>query len=353
MDHDSNKTTSHCCHKKQTKTDLFFWGCLFLVVALYLTASLNLPYLSDLTWLRITAFTTYELLNRMWLGILLGIVMVSLLATIPREFIMAALGTNTGVRGVIRATFAGVLLDLCSHGILMVAASLYERGASTGQMIAFLVASPWNSFSLTLILIALIGLPWTLLFILLSMVIAIVTGLIFDALVKRSILPANPHRSDLPDDFMFWQEACSRMKSMELSPNFVGDSLKNGWQNSRMVLRWILFGILLASIIRASLSPEHFVQYFGATIAGLGLTVLVATLVEVCSEGSTPIAAELVNKARAPGNGFAFLMAGVATDYTEIMVLKSRTRSLKLALFLPLISLPQVLFVAWLINLGA
>ena len=30
----------------------------------------------------------------------------------------------------------------------------YERGATIGQVMAFLIASPWNSFSLTLILIA-------------------------------------------------------------------------------------------------------------------------------------------------------------------------------------------------------
>ena len=43
-------------------------------------------------------------------------------------------------------------------------------------------------------------------------------------------------------------------------------------------------------------------------------------------------------------------MTGVSTDYTEIMVLKETTGSLKLALFLPLLTVPQVLLVAWLLN---
>ena len=50
-------------------------------------------------------------------------------------------------------------------------------------------------------------------------------------------------------------------------------------------------------------------------------------------------------------NSFAFLMAGVSTDYTEIMVLKETTKSWKIALFLPLISLPQIVLVAWVINI--
>ena len=54
--------------------------------------------------------------------------------------------------GLLRAALAGVFLDLCSHGILAVGMKLYERGASAGQVMTFLLASPWNSFSLTLIL---------------------------------------------------------------------------------------------------------------------------------------------------------------------------------------------------------
>jgi hypothetical protein len=43
-------------------------------------------------------------------------------------------------------------------------------------------------------------------------------------------------------------------------------------------------------------------------------------------------------------------MAGVATDYTEIMVLKDTMRSWKIALFLPLLTLPQVVVVALVLN---
>lgn len=46
-------------------------------------------------------------------------------------------------------------------------------------------------------------------------------------------------------------------------------------------------------------------------------------------------------------------MAGVATDYTEIMVLKDVTKSWKIALFLPLITLPQVLLIGWILNMAS
>jgi uncharacterized membrane protein YraQ (UPF0718 family) len=221
---------------------------------------------------------------------------------------------------------------------------------SIGQVMAFIIASPWNSFSLTIVLITLIGLGWTLTFIVLSMVIAVISGLLFNALVDRKQLPSNPAKVDLPEDFAFWAESKKRLKQIEFSSTFIKEMLISGLKDSTMVLRWLLFGVVLASCLRAFLPVDLFQNYFGPTAMGLAITMIAATVIEVCSEGSTPIAADILNRASAPGNGFAFLMGGVSTDYTEIMVLKDVTQSWKIALFLPLLTLPQVLIVAAVIN---
>ena len=304
-------------------------------------------------WLHELAHSVFELMNTIWWGVLIGILMIAVLGRVPREFVMSALGTKSGSRGIVRATLAGVLLDLCSHGVLMVGAKLYERGASTGQVIAFLVSSPWNSLSLTLILIALIGLPWTLAFIVFSMVIAIITGILFDRFVAKGVLPANPQIRDLPAGFRFWPEAKAQLRDLEITGPYIIETLFAGIKESRMVLRWILFGVLLASVVRAFVPPEIFETLFGPTLLGLGVTLIVATILEVCSEGSTPIAADILTRAGAQGNSFAFLMGGVATDYTEIMILKDTTQSWRVALFLPLVTLPQVILLGWLINVFA
>jgi len=342
--------TEHYCHPPANKPDILLRvsGC--SIIFLYLHFALFQDSTHFAPWYNILAASVFDLVNTMWWGVTIGILMISLLARIPREFVISILGTRQGFTGILRATAAGLLLDLCSHGILMVGAKLYERGASIGQVTAFLIASPWNSFSLTLVLIALVGFWWTMGFIVLSMLIAIIVGVMFDALVKRGTLPANPQQIDLPEGFRFWANARQAIKETQFSAGFIGATLKNGIKESRMVMRWILFGVILASLIRAFLSPEIFGTWFGPTLAGLGLTVIVATILEVCSEGSTPIAADLLTRANAPGNGFAFLMTGVSTDYTEIMVLKETTRSWKIALFLPLLTVPQVLLVAWLLN---
>ena len=345
--HHNSEQHAPSCHSKK-RFDLLLWGSLTAVALLY-----GLEVFSPGLGYRLGEMSAaaFELVNTMWWGVLLGVIMLSLLTRVPREFVMSVLGQKAGLSGIARATAAGLMLDLCSHGILMVGAKLYERGASLGQVMAFLIASPWNSFSLTLVLFALVGVVWTLVFIAASLLIAMVSGLLFDLFVRRGTLPANPNSSDLPDDFQFWASARQGLRKTRFDRQFFLSMFKDGLSESRMVMRWIFFGVVLAAALRGLVPADLFQDYFGPSLLGLAATVLAATIIEVCSEGSTPIAADLLTRAHAPGNAFAFLMTGVSTDYTEIMVMKERTGSWKIALFLPLLTVPQVLAIAWLLNL--
>lgn len=290
------------------------------------------------------------LLKSMWWGIVLGIVAVGLMQRVPREYFSKLLGRGDTFGGLLRAAAAGLFLDLCSHGILMVGAKLYERGASLAQVMTFLIASPWNSFSLTLILFALIGLKWTIVFIIGSALIAVMTGYLYMVLTKRGVIAENPHKIDMPDGFNIRADARQRLKNFKFTPDFPVSVVIDGLREGRMVMRWLFFGTILAALIRAFVSTDMLVQYFGPTLLGLLFTLVATTIIEVCSEGSAPIGAELVTRAAAPGNGFAFLMAGVATDYTEIMVIRQITSSWKSALFLPLLTVPQVMLLGWIMN---
>jgi uncharacterized protein len=340
------ESTASCCAPSGRKFDWILWGSLVLVAAGVAGHFIGVGP----AWWHVFAHGTAEFMSKAWWGLLAGIVAVGVIGRLPQELITGLLGKGGSFGGILRAVLAGTLLDLCNHGILMVGAQLYRKGASLGQTLAFLVASPWNSLSLTLILASLIGWKWMLIFIALSMVIGVLTGWLADRLVKRGALPANPNHRDLPEDFRFgpaFREAMSRVK-----PN--AGNLKaitlDGLKESRMILRWIFFGVVLAAAIRAFVPTEIFSQYFGPSLLGLALTLVATTLIEVCSEGSSPVAADLLTRAMAPGNAFTFLMAGAATDYTEVMVLRETTKSWKAALALPLLTVPQVLLVAWILN---
>jgi len=320
------------------------------VFTLYLAQLIMPADVGEVRWVNTMAATSFDLINTMWWSLALSVVFVGALDRIPREMVTSILGRGDNFRGLLRATAAGVLLDLCSHGILMVGMKLYERGASLAQVMAFLIASPWNSISLTLVLVALIGPGWTVLFIVMSMFIALTAGLMFLGFVNRGVLPENTNETDLPADYHFFREVKSGLSGFRPDAKFWKDMLKDGFTGSRMVMRWIMFGILLAGAVRTFVSADDFATYFGASLGGLGLTLLAATVIEICSEGSTPLAADLLTRAHAPGNGFTFLMAGVATDYTEIMSIKDTTSSWRVALFLPLLTVPQVLIIGWVMN---
>lgn len=292
-----------------------------------------------------------KLLSVMWWGIAAGIIAVGVMQRVPREYFNAMLGRGDTFGGIIRAAIAGLVLDLCSHGILMVGAKLYERGASLAQVMTFLIASPWNSISLTFILIALVGLKWTMVFIAASAVIAVATGMIYVGLVKKGILPDNPHKTDLPVDFNLKADAKERLKHFKFNKAYVTGVIRDGFVEGRPVMRWLFFGLILAALVQTFVSTETLTQYFGPTMLGLFLTLLATTIIEICSEGSTPVGAELVTRAGAPGNGFTFLMAGVATDYTEMLVLREVTKSWKIALSLPLLTVPQILVLGYIMNM--
>jgi uncharacterized membrane protein YraQ (UPF0718 family) len=338
-----------CCGNKSRRIDYFFWACALITVSGYIMAlQMHVLPLGDKAG--VFVHTIYEFLNTIWPGFLIGMFFVALLGRIPKEMVMRILGRGDSIQGLFRATIAGVLFDLCSHGILMVAIKLYERGASIGQVMAFLIASPWNSLSLTVILYLLIGWQWTLLFIVLSVVIAFCSGLIFYQLQKHQLIPVNPHQVDIPSDYPLKRELCKLLSWRCLSFKNVVSFVKEGVLGSKIVVKWALFGVILTASIRTFADPEWFADYFGPTVAGLMLTLLVATIIEVCSEGSVPIASDIFHRASAPGNSFTFLMAGVSTDYTEIATLKESTRSWRLALLLPLVTLPQIMVIGWLLN---
>jgi len=119
---------------------------------------------------------------------------------------------------------------------------------------------------------------------------------------------------------------------------------------SDRVLWWIMIGAGLASALSAYVPSQFFNQYMGPDFVGMGVTLAVATILEVCSEGTAPLAFELYRQTGALGNAYVFLMAGVVTDYTEIGLIWV-TIGRRAAVWLPVIAVPQVLCLGVLVNL--
>ena len=278
--------------------------------------------------------------------ILLGLFLSGLLEHfIPREYISAVMAPSKK-RTILYSVGLGFLSSACSCGVLALSIQLYKKGASTSAVMAFLLASPWASMPLTFLLIGFFGWIKAFYIVLSAVVIALTTGRIFQILERRGLVERNEKTLAIGKDFSIFQDIRKRYARYQFSIKAISSDiqgvLRGAWALGDMILWWILIGMALASLAGAYIPAEIFRQYLGPTALGLGMTLVTATLMEVCSEGSSPFAFEIFRQTGALGNSFIFLMGGVVTDYTEIGLLWHNVGK-KTAVLLPLVTIPQVI----------
>lgn len=119
---------------------------------------------------------------------------------------------------------------------------------------------------------------------------------------------------------------------------------------SRMVLFWVSLGFVLSAVFGTVIPHGWWARFLGPSPFGLLATLGVAAAVEVCSEGTAPVAVELYRHTGALGNAFGFLMGGVVTDFTELSVVWANMGK-KVVGWLLLITLPQVFLLGMILNL--
>lgn len=300
------------------------------------------------------AFVDY--LKLIWWAILIGFLIGGIIDYfIPRQYIEKYLSRHRK-RTVIYSIVFGFLMSACSHGILAIAIELYKKGANTSSVIAFLLASPWANLPITVLLFGFFGLKAA--FVVLSaLIIAITTGLIYQVLERKGMVECQHCKmgEDKPvlTDFSIINDVKRRLKeytfNKENNLKAIKGTIRGSWSLTRMVLWWLLVGMIMASIARAFIPAHLFMEYMGPTTIGLIVTLFFATIIEVCSEGSSPLAFEIFSQTGAFGNSFTFLMAGVATDYTEIGLIWSNIGK-RAAIWLPIITVPQILILGYLFN---
>ncbi|MBI1979880.1 MAG: permease [Elusimicrobia bacterium] len=328
----------------------FYKNKLFLTVV-----SVSVLFLSSFFFSGLEMFRHHflEYLGMVWKALLLGFLIGGLIEVyIPRAYIVKLLASK-GSRSVLNATLLGFIFSGCSHGCLAITFELYKKGASIPAVIAFLLASPWANLSITLLLLSLFA--WKGFAILISaLAISLGAGFLYAFLDKKGWIEKNPNTVPEEESFSILKDIRERRRLYrfsvrELLGTDMPQVLKGSWHLAEMVIGWVLIGVTAASLIGSFLSPATFENWMGRNIQGLIVTLGLATVVEVCSEGSAPLAFEIYRQTGAFGNAFVFLMAGVVTDYTEIGLLWSNVGR-RTALWLPLLSVPMTLLIGFLMN---
>jgi len=289
-----------------------------------------------------------------WWAILLGLFLGGVIDHfIPRQYISAALATSKR-RSILHAVILGFFMSVCSHGILALAIQLHKKGAPTPCVVAFLMASPWANLPLTIMLIGFFGVVPAAYIVFVAIVVAVITGFIYQFLESKGWVELNKNTFQLDKDFSVRQDFVRRWQDYSWSAVQFKHDLIGVWQGvislANMVLWWILIGMGLASLAGAYIPQDFFYQYMGPSALGLLITLAVATVLEVCSEGTAPLAFEIFRQTGALGNSFVFLMAGVATDYTEIGLLWHNVGR-RTAIWLPVVTVPQIILFGVIANI--
>lgn len=305
------------------------------------------------SWTQKLSRVLWENTNMMLLPIFIGLILGGMIDDlIPATYVSSFL-SRPKKRVLVYSVMLGFLMSACSHGMLALAMELNRKGASKAAVISFLLASPWANLPITILLFGFFG-ARAFLIVFSALMIALMTGFIFQQLEKAGWLLPNPQTQVFEEPIQIGADLRRRWRGQIWTWGLVSKHLKaigaGAWSLADMVLPWMYLGLILAAVAAAYV-PEHFFHRFlGPHFLGLLSSLGAATVMEVCSEGTAPLAFELYKQTHAFGNVFVFLMAGVVTDFTEIgLVWKNMGHRSALAMIFG--ALPFVVLLGCIFNL--
>ncbi|MFC2174986.1 permease [archaeon] len=263
----------------------------------------------------------YALISLPW--VIAGVILAGMsLEFIPRKWFAQELG-GTGPRSVCKAGAMGVLLDVCSHCALTMGMSFYRSGASAAATITFLLATPWLGLMETMLMIGLLGWKITVALVVSSILVAVIVGLILGVFERNGWIETHKKKVKAKK-INIYKTATKSLEAFtwaEFPPRFVS-AVKKGLDLFSGFAGWFLIGFTASGVLLTFVTPEQITSLLGyANTMGIPYTVVVATIIEACSEGLIFIGAAFNDMGASIGAIFVFFMVGVASDVTELGVI--------------------------------
>ena len=232
----------------------------------------------------------------------------------------------------LKSTLFGVPLPLCSCGVIPVAATLRESGASKGSTVSFLVSTPQTGVDSVFLTYGMLG-P---VFALFRPIAAFVSGILSGVVINNF---------DEDEHHHIREEDLEKNNQLQIKDKIIS-GFKYGFISLPADIVVPLFkGLLVAAAISIFLPPDYIANHFTSNIYVQFFTMLVISIpFYVCATASIPVAVALMAKGISPGAAFIFLMAGPATNASSIAVIKNILGAKTLYLYLALISFSAILF---------
>lgn len=239
---------------------------------------------------------------------------------VPQHALLRLLG-GRGPWPLARSILCGLLLPICSCGVVPIAVGLHRGGAPIGSTLAFLIAAPALSPVTACALWSLLGprfaIAYALSVVLTAVAVALVANRLFRARAAAPAAAAAPVAACAAP-------AGPRARRV-VAFAFHGYGAEVSFD--------ILFGLLLASAAVALVPGETIARFVGTAEPSTYLIIaLIAAPVYVCTLPSIPVMANLVGAGMVPGAAITYLIGGSATNLGEIKVI-ARQMSWTVALF--------------------
>jgi len=234
---------------------------------------------------------------------------------------------------IFKSTAFGVPIPLCSCGVIPVAATLRESGASKGSTVSFLVSTPQTGIDSIILTYGMLG-P---LFAFFRPLAAFISGLISGVIINSFDDETHHHISNENDNSKDINKPIKERLLAGLEYGFI--SLPSD------IVVPLFQGLSIAALISVFLPPGFIAEYFISNKFLIYIAMLLISLpVYVCATASIPIALVLMGKGVSAGAVFIFLMAGPATNASSIIVVKNILGSKTMYQYIFLISSLAILF---------
>ncbi len=282
-------------------------------------------------------------LNEMSPYLMLGFLISGLLHVYMPRSIYDRFLKRKGFGSVVGAAMLGVPLPLCSCGVIPTAMSLKKSGASDGATVSFLVSTPQTGVDSILATYSLLGLPMAIFRPVASFIVGVFSGVMVDGFgtpkVEKSTTPqfrylgaepapkpeSKPHACSC---------GCSHSNSTE-QPRSIWQALKYGYVEMIQDFgKWLIVGLLVAAAITSFVPDSVFVVFKNYYFLNILLILLISTPMYICATGSTPVALSLILKGVSPGAAFVLLMAGPATNFASLLILRREIGLRKTAIYI-------------------
>jgi len=256
--------------------------------------------------------TSLSILNDASVWLVLSFALAGLIHHFVRPDRMQRMLGNRKLSSLVRGTVSGMLLPICSCGVIPLGVGLYYSGACLGPTLAFMAATPIINPAAVLLAYGLLGPRIATIYFISGFVVPMLVGVLGNTLAGSELRAPGVERVS-PDPGLEAVESAGVLQRL-LS------GLHWGFMElGVMVSRYIVFGVLLAGAIISMIPKSVIQQYLGDPgMISVGGVSLLGSVMYVCAVGHIPFIAALVASGAAPGVAIAFLMTGAATNLPEL-----------------------------------